>query len=76
MGTTPTATGARPETVAHLRGAARLFQPQKIQQLSLGNVKAETNFVIEVHVFTSAPLIRLGYAQPSLIGEGQPTWVG
>jgi hypothetical protein len=49
IGPTPPAAGPGPKTLAHLGGAAGALQPQKVQQLPLGNVKAEANFVVEFH---------------------------
>jgi hypothetical protein len=47
--TTPTATRAGAEALAHLAGAAWLLHLQKVQHFSLGNVEAEAKFVVELH---------------------------
>ncbi len=49
IGSAPAATGASAEAIAHLAGAAGFFDLQKVEHLSLGDVKAEAKFIVEVH---------------------------
>src|SRR5262245_3207737 len=47
IGTTPATARARAETFAHLAGPAWLLDAKEVQHLSLGDVKAEAEFVVE-----------------------------
>jgi hypothetical protein len=49
IGPTPSAAGPRAEALAHLSRAAGLLQPQEVQELPLGDVKAKADFVVEFH---------------------------
>ena len=46
---TPTATGARTETFAELARSTRLLDAQEVDDLALGHMEAEAEFVVEVH---------------------------
>ena len=45
----PAAACARSKTFAQLPGPPRFLDPQKVQNLSLADVKAEADFVVELH---------------------------
>ena len=49
VGAAPAAAGARTEAIGQLAGAARFLDADKIQQLPLGDMEAEANFVVEFH---------------------------
>ena len=47
---TPTATGARAEALAQLAGPPNRFLPHKVDQLSEADMKAQTDFVVRIHI--------------------------
>ena len=75
--TAPTAAGARAKALAHLTRPLRLVHPQKVEHLSLGDVKAQAKFVVKFHWSTlplswrgrqsqrgSTGLVKVGDVQP------------